>query len=193
MAASGRVRRSVRFAYLDPQEGPAGQGQNMRRERITVSDRLEMPSFQNTQDWTGGMGISPSGRFRVVEEARPKQKVISESGIRKDVARLAMTLIAALLAVLILVKLAEVGTSSLNIRTLNNQIEIAQQRHEDLENTLAAADSDVSVLTEAVKLNLVSSGGATTIQLTAPDAAWLTPVTEETADATLRASTVQGD
>ena len=68
MAASGRIRRSVRFAQLEQQSGNRKPEAMPRRQRITVADHLDSSSFRNTQDWTGGLGISPSGRFRVIEE-----------------------------------------------------------------------------------------------------------------------------
>ena len=50
------------------------QQNDIRRRRMTCSDRL--PSFHQTQDWTGSMGVSPSGRFRIVEEPTKKQRLL---------------------------------------------------------------------------------------------------------------------
>ena len=60
------------------------QVNSLHRQRMTCSD--SMRSFTNTQDWMNGMSISPSGRFQVVEEIRPKQKTFSREGIRWNVA-----------------------------------------------------------------------------------------------------------
>ena len=49
--------------------GERQQTASLHRQRMSCSDSVK--SFTNTQDWTGGMGISPSGRFQVIEEAAP--------------------------------------------------------------------------------------------------------------------------
>ena len=73
-AATGRVRRSVRFAQMQAGTESAVREGKPRRERMSVSGRLEMSSFPLSQDWTGGMGTSPSGRFQVVEHTQPGKK-----------------------------------------------------------------------------------------------------------------------
>ena len=49
------------------------QVNSLHRQRMTCSDSMQ--TFTNTQDWTGGLGVSPSGRFRVIEETKPKRKI----------------------------------------------------------------------------------------------------------------------
>ena len=44
------------------------QVNSLHRQRMTCSDSMQ--TFTNTQDWTGGLGVSPSGRFRVIEETK---------------------------------------------------------------------------------------------------------------------------
>ena len=51
------------------------QMNSLHRQRMTCSDSMQ--TFTNTQDWTNGLGMSPSGRFRVIEEAKPKRRMFS--------------------------------------------------------------------------------------------------------------------
>ena len=183
-AGSGRIRRSVRFAQLDAQTAPGGREFTPRRERITVTDRLEMPSFQNTQDWTGGMGISPSGRFQVAEGHGRKQRPFSRKGIRQDWARVILWILAAILSVVLLVEFASIGASSLRIQKLKTRIENARVKGEQLQRQLAEQGGDISVVTRAVEMNLISSSGATTIELRAPSGATLLLVENQAAEAT---------
>ncbi len=191
-AASGRIRRSIRFARLDAQAGPAFRDTSLRRERMTVPDRLEMPSYQNTQDWTGGMGMSPSGRFRVAEDPFQKRKSFTREGIRADWARGILWVLAALMCVVLLAELATAGAGAIQIQKLESRIEKAQSAGEALQAKLAVSSGDITVCTKAVELNLISSGGAPTIILTAPAAATMTLVAMPEAAATeepeLRAS-----
>ena len=181
--ASGRIRRSVRFAKLEDQAA-AGRNTSLRRERITVAEKLEIPSYQNTQDWTGGMGMSPSGRFRVVEEPRKRQGILSRDGIRKDWAKILIWALAVIFSVVLLAEFASIGASSLRIRKLETRTEAAQNRGRQLQRELADQSGDISVLTRAVELNLISSGGASTILLTAPQGATMTLVETQSAQAT---------
>ncbi len=176
MAASGRIRRSIRFAQLDTRAGAAVSSVPLRRERMTESERLAMPSFQNTQDWTGGMGISPSGRFQVIEDPGKKQPLISREGVRADLAGILLWILAAALTVTLLVQFASIGAGSLRIRRLQARIESAETVGERLRGELALNTGDISVCTKAVELNLISSGGAPTIRLTAPKGATMTLV-----------------
>ena len=170
-AAPGRVRRSIRYAQLEASSGAAKRENPLRRERMTVRSGLEVPSFQNTQDWTSGMAMSPSGRFRVIEEPREHRRVFSREGIREDWARTIIWLLSALMAVVLLVMFASVGASSLQIRKLEKRMETAQAKKLELQSRLSASGGDISVCTKAVELNLISSSGAPTIQLTAPEGA----------------------
>ena len=82
-----RAGRRLQDAARELREGAARrtaerqQVNSLHRQRMTCADSLQ--SFTNTQDWTGGMGISPSGRFRVVEEPKPRQRFFSRNGIRR--------------------------------------------------------------------------------------------------------------
>ena len=194
MAASGRIRRSVRFAKLENESRKTEA--YPRRQRMTVADHLETRSFQNSQDWTGGLGISPSGRFQVIENGRERKRILSREGIRQDWGRNFLLILAAILAVAVLVEMAVLGAGKLRIQKLNSSITAVEQRNEALRATLARSSEDVSVCTEAVKLNLVSSNGVRPISLTAPTGARMVLVEEPAAEpggVRLSASGMQGD
>lgn len=167
---SGRVRRSIRFAQLDVENAATARESTPRRERFSGTERLEMASYQNSQDWASGMGVSPSGRFRVIEEKRDRRRNISREGIRGDWARALVWGMAVLLCVALLTEIASLGAGTLRIQKLEKRIAIAESQQAKLEADLARSSGDISVCTRAVELNLISSGGAPTISLTAPDA-----------------------
>ena len=197
MAASGRIRRSVRFAQLEQQSGNRKPEAMPRRQRITVADHLDSPSFRNTQDWTGGLGISPSGWFRVIEDRRHKERSFTRQGIRRDRARIILIALAALMAVILLVELASIGAGQLRIQKLNSRLTAMEERNEALRAALTLSGGDISVCTEAVKLNLVSSSGVRPISLTAPTGAKMVLVEadgkKETGEMRASATGMQGD
>ena len=53
----GRDRRDRRQQHAD-----------IRRQRMSCAESVK--DFQKTQDWTGQMAMSPSGRFQVIEDSR---------------------------------------------------------------------------------------------------------------------------
>ncbi len=142
------------------------QQSNLRRSRITCSASLS--DYQKNQDWTGSMGLSPSGRFQIVEEAGKHQRFFTREGIRWDAAWAIIGVICALLAVILLTDLAGIGRSMRNITKLDSRIEILSDKNEELNARLAMSTDDLSVCTEAVKLNLIGSGGARMVHLTVP-------------------------
>ena len=146
--------------------GERQQVNSLHRQRMTCSD--SMRTFTNTQDWTNGMGISPSGRFQVIEEARPKRKAVSRDGIRWDVAWIIVAAIVLLCGAILVADLAGISISSRTIGRLDSKIADMTKRNDLLKQDLELSASDVSVCTEAVKLNLISGYGAQTITLTAP-------------------------
>ena len=192
MAASGRVRRSIRFAQLEAQSGAARRDTPLRRERMTLNERLEMPSYQNTQDWTGGMSVSPSGRFEVPREGIRRRKPFSREGIRVDWSRAILWIAAAVMCVVLLVQAASIGAGALRMQKLEARIEKAQANGRTLRTQLEQSSGDISVCTRAVEMNLISSSGAPTIRLTAPETATLmlveTSADQTTAETDLRAS-----
>ncbi|MBQ8072804.1 MAG: hypothetical protein IJ231_03465 [Clostridia bacterium] len=199
-AANGRIRRSVRFAQMDGLDGVRQHQGAVRRQRITVADHLASPSFQHTQDWTGGMGVGPSGRFQVVEDGKTKNRAVSRKGIRQDWARILLLVMLTILIGTMLAELAAIGASRIQIQKLNSRIAAVESRNQALEEVLAQQSGDISVCTEAVKLNLVSSGGVRPISLTAPTGARmtlvetnLTPESSETHTITAAATGGQGD
>ena len=141
------------------------QVNSLHRQRMTCSDSLR---FTNTQDWTEGMEMSPSGRFRVVENSRERNPVVTRDSIRWDAAVAVIIILTVLVFGTILADVAGIGISSKNITRLNSKIENISQKNDALRTQLMTSSGDVSVCTEAVKLNLIASGGATTISLTAP-------------------------
>ena len=173
-----RAGRRMQDAAINWREKIAGidearqQHANIHRQRMTSADSVR--TFQQAQDWTGGMSVSPSGRFRVIEEKRPKQKIISAEGIRWDAAWIAIIAIAVLCAAILLADLAGIGSTSKSMTKLESKINAITERNDQMKSELEIKAGDVSVCTEAVKLNLISSRGVQTIQLTAPTEANLT-------------------
>lgn len=168
--AGGRVRRSIRFAQLAENAQAPARESTPRRERFSGTEKLEMAAFQNTQDWARGMGISPSGRFQVPSEPQAKQKIFSREGVRKDFARVILWMMLAAVVATALAGFGALASSTLRINRLENRINAADARGQTLRTDLARQSGDISVCTKAVELNLISSNGAATIQLTAPDA-----------------------
>ena len=146
------------------------QQADIHRSRMTCSDSL--PSFHQTQDWTGG--LTASGRIPVIEEAKPKRRLISEEGIRWDAALAILILACVLLTGILLADLAQIGTSGRSISKLATSVTDLENRNERLQAEIDLSTTSATVCTEAVKLNLISSNGATTIRLTAPADAHLT-------------------
>ena len=62
---------------------------------------------------------------------------------------------------------------------LESKINAITERNDQMKSELEIKAGDVSVCTEAVKLNLISSRGVQTIQLTAPTEANLTMMTAQ--------------
>ena len=167
-----RTGRRLQDAARQLREGVARrtnerqQVNSLHRQRMTCSDSLQ--PFSRTQDWTSGMTISPSGRFRVVEEAQPKRKAFSREGIRWDAAWIILVAVIFLCAAVLLADVAGMGLGSRSIGRLDSKIADMTQRNAALKQELELSAGDVSVCTEAVKLNLISGYGARTIVLTAP-------------------------
>lgn len=166
-----RAGRRLQDAAVNLREGLARhtserqQVNSLHRQRMTCSGSLQ---FTNTQDWTGGMEMSPSGRFRVIEEAKPKQRFLSRDGIRWDVAWIAIAAVIILCIAVLLADLAGMGISSRAISRLDAKIADQGSRNDGLKQELTVSSGDVSVCTEAVKLNLISGYGAATVMLTVP-------------------------
>ena len=153
------------------------QQADIHRSRMTCSASL--PSFHQTQDWTGGM--TASRRIPVIEEAKPRQRLISSEGIRWNAAVAVLVAIGILLTILLAADLACIGTGGRTITKLNGSILELEAKNERLQAEIDMKAGSSSVCTEAVKLNLISSNGARTIRLTAPVNAQLTFSTAEKA------------
>ena len=146
--------------------GERQQINSLHRQRMTCSD--SMRSFTNTQDWVNGMSMSPSGRFQVVEEVKPKRKLFTREGIRWDAAWMILAAVVVLCAAILLADVAGMGINTRTLGRLDSKIADMTRRTELMKQELEISAADVSVCTEAVKLNLISAYGAQTITLTAP-------------------------
>ena len=146
------------------------QQADIHRSRMTCSASL--PSFHQTQDWTGG--LSASNRIPVIEETKPRQRLISSEGIRWSAAVTALIIVGVLLLVFLVVDVTNIGAGGRTITKLNSSIRDLETKNERLQAEIELQAGSSSVCTEAVKLNLISSNGARTIRLTAPVNAQLT-------------------
>ncbi len=172
MELTVRARRRAQDAVINLRERIAEsdsfrqQQADLRRQRMSCSESLR--AFSQTQDWTGGMGVSPSGRFQVIEEARPKQKIISREGLRIDAVRIILAVLLLVFTAIILADLAAIGNSSRTVSKLDKKIASITEQNEAIQLELDRQAEDLSVCADAVKLNLISGYGAQTIQLTVP-------------------------
>ena len=173
MELTVRARRRAQDAVINLRERIAEsdsfrqQQADMRRQRMTCAENLR--AFSQTQDWTSGMGVSPSGRFQVIEEARPKQKIISREGLRIDAVRIILAVLFLVFTAIILADVAAIGTTSRAVGKLDKKIASITEQNETIQMELARQAEDVSVCADAVKLNLISGYGAQTIKLTVPE------------------------
>ena len=146
------------------------QQADIHRSRMTCSASL--PSFHQTQAWTGG--LSASNRIPVIEETKPRQRLISSEGIRWSAAVTALIIVGVLLMAFLVVDVTNIGAGGRTITKLNSSIRDLETKNERLQAEIELQAGSSSVCTEAVKLNLISSNGARTIRLTAPVNAQLT-------------------
>lgn len=171
------------------------QHADIRRSRMTCS--ADLPGIRQTQDWTGSMDMSPSGRFQVIEERKPKVRMISGEGIRWSAALTILILVSVILCAILLADLAGMGNSGRMITKLNSKIHTVESRNEDLKLELEMSTDSATVCTEAVRMDLISSNGAQTIRLTAPQDARITlssaSAAEENADLETRMMSYAGD
>ena len=196
---TARIRNRVQDRVIDWQERRyqeddfRQQHADIHRSRMTCSASL--PSFHQTQDWTGG--LTASGRVPVIEETKPKQRLISAEGIRWDAALAALIVIGVLLIIFLVGDLAGIGAGGRNIKKLNASIADLESKNDLMHAQMELNTSNASVCTQAVELNLISSNGAQTIRLTAPENAQLVLSTAakaaENADIEGRMSAYAGD
>ena len=171
------------------------QHADIRRSRMTCS--ADLPEIRQTQDWTGSMAMSPSGRFQVIEERKPKVRIISGDGIRWNAALTILILVSVILCAILLADLAGMGSSGRSIAKLNSKIHAVESKNEDLKLELEMSTDSATVCTGAVRMDLISSNGAQTIRLTAPQDARITlssaSAAEENADLEVRMMSYAGD
>jgi hypothetical protein len=171
------------------------QHADIRRSRMTCS--ADLPNIRQTQDWTGNMTMNPSGRFRVIEEQRPKVRVISGDGIRWNAALTILVLVSVILCGILLTDLAAMGNSGRMITRLGSRIQAIGDKNVDLKTELEMSTDSATVCTGAVRMDLISSNGAQTIRLTAPQNARFTltsaSAAAENADLEMRMMSYAGD
>ena len=171
------------------------QHADIRRSRMTCS--ADLPEIRQTQDWTGSMTMSPSGRFQVIEERKPNVRIISGDGIRWNAALTILILVSVILCAILLADLAGMGNSGRSIAKLNSKIHAVESKNEDLKLELEMSTDSATVCTGAVRMDLISSNGAQTILLTAPQDARITlssaSAAEENADLEVRMMSYAGD
>ncbi len=192
---TARVRNRLQDGVINWQERRF-QKEDFRQQQADIHrSRMTCSSSLKPQDWTGG--LTASGRVPVIEEAKPKQKLISEEGIRWDLALTALILIGVLLTVLLLADVTSIGTEGRVIGKLNTSIRDLEAKNDRIKAEIEMSTAGASVCTEAVKLNLISSNGARTVRLTAPVDARLTISTAakaaENADLEGRMTSYAGD
>ena len=171
------------------------QHADIRRSRMTCS--ADLPNIRQTQDWTGNMTMNPSGRFRVIEERQPKVRVISGDGIRWNAALTILVLVSVILCGILLTDLAAMGNSGRMITRLGSRLQAIGYKNVDLKTELEMSTDSATVCTGAVRMDLISSNGAQTIRLTAPQNARFTltsaSAAAENADLEMRMMSYAGD
>lgn len=162
------IRWQEQLDRLDQRQQQA----NVRRQRFSCADSLK--EYQQSQDWTGQMGMSPSGRFQVIEESRKREPLVTREGLQWHLGWGVLVTVAILLIAVLLFDLVSIGSSARTIDRLSSRIEMIAERNETLSAQLSYSAGDISVCTEAVKLNLISANGASAVKLTAPQGATMT-------------------
>ena len=162
------IRWQEQLDRLDQRQQQA----NVRRQRFSCADSLK--EYQQSQDWTGQMGMSPSGRFQVIEESRKREPLVTREGLQWHLGWGVLVTVAILLIAVLLFDLVSIGSSARTIDRLGSRIEMIAERNETLSAQLSYSAGDISVCTEAVKLNLISANGASSVKLTAPQGATMT-------------------
>ena len=171
------------------------QHADIRRSRMTCS--ADLPGVRQTQDWTGGMTMTSSGRYRVSEEQQPKIRLISGDGIRWNAAMAVLVALSLVFAAFLLADLAGLGNAGRTVTKLDSRIRAVESKNEDLRAELEMSTDSATVCTGAVKMDLISSNGAQTIRLTAPQEARITlssaSAAAENADLEVRMMSYAGD
>lgn len=165
-----RARRRMEDLAINLQEGIAARRESRQQHERIYRHRMtdSLKQVPQVQDWTGSMGMSPSGRFQIVEDGKAKRKLWNAEGIRWDAAVIALVAAVGLGLAFVLADIANAGASMSSISYLEQKIESIREKNEEIRQQVAMGSGDISVCTEAVKLNLISGNGAQTIVLTAP-------------------------
>ena len=154
------------------------QQNSLHRQRMTCASSLR--NVSQTQDWTDGMNISPSGRFQIVEQAKPHTRIISREGIRWDVAWIVLAAVTVLCIATLLADLAGIGIGSRSISRLQARIEDYTRKNDVLKAEWTASTGDTKIVTRAVDYHLIAGSAAPTIRLTLPEELSTNAITAET-------------
>ena len=120
------------------------------------------------------MGICDRVLFNVVEIYGEKASVFCAEGFMWKAAWMIIAAISVICVAILLADLAGIGVSSRALGKLDSKSTEMSEKNEQLRAEIAYNAGDISVCTEAVKLNLVSGSGVRTIVLTAPQDANMT-------------------
>ena len=138
----------------------------MMRERISCAPGVR--NAHRRQDWTERMQ-SPENRgfYYPVTDSKAPQKIFSKEGIRWDVGISIIILIAAVAVTVLMIDVAGLfGTDAGSYRTRMNGI---MAKNDVMSQELQKIANDNNAYREAIKHDLVYSGGIKTISLTAPE------------------------
>lgn len=138
----------------------------MMRERFTCAPGVRIE--HRRQDWTERMQNPENGGFYYpITDSRAPQKIFSKEGIRWDVGISIIVLVAVVAMTILLVDfIGLVGSDADSYRTRMNGI---MAKNDVMTQELQKISSDNNAYQEAIKHDLVYSGGIKTIYLTAPE------------------------
>ena len=139
------------------------QEADSRRERMTVSDRIDM-----NRDWTGRSTRTGNMiRVEAVRVHRKREPIFTADGIRTRVGYGIVIVMLCVLVTVLLVDLGGIGYTNRQIQRAENKIENFQRDSERTAGQLAEVKGNTQLISQAVQLNMVSSGSGV-IVLRAP-------------------------
>lgn len=165
------------------------QEADTRRVRMTEADSLE-----KINDWTGrNTRTSNMVRVEAVRVHRRREPVFNTSGVNKKVGYGIVLGLICILMVVLLVELGGIGYTNRQIKRIESRIDNYRRDSERTEAELAEEKGDTNLISQAVGLNMVSSG-SNVIVLRAPENANLTFDMGEVAQVSSESlAVIQGD